>query len=71
MEVDILADDWQNRTPYFRSYLFKWQNVSRYETTIERQMYRAMQELERIQRARRGEPVPPPLKVEVDLPSLN
>jgi hypothetical protein len=71
MESDILADDWKNSRPYFQSYLKKWQDVSRYETTIERQMYRAMQELERIQRARRGEPVPPPLKVEVDLPSQN
>jgi hypothetical protein len=69
MEADILADDWENRTPYFRSYLVKWQNVSRYETTIERQMYRAMQELERIQRARRGESIQPPLKIEVDVPS--
>ncbi len=69
MEADILADDWQNRRPYCQSYLIKWQNVSRYETTIERQMYRAMQELERIQRARRGEPIPAPVNIKVDLPS--
>jgi len=69
MEADILSDDWKNGRPYFQSYLIKWQNVSRYETTVERQMYRAMQELERIQRARRGELIPPSLKIEVDMPS--
>jgi hypothetical protein len=69
METDMMADEWQDGSFNFYSYLVKWQNVSRYETTIERQMYRAMQELERIQRARRGEPVPLPLKIELDVPS--
>ena len=37
----------------------------RYETAIERQMYRAINQLERLQRQRRGEPVPPSINVEV------
>src|SRR5271157_1199561 len=39
--------------------------ILRYETKLERQMYRAMNQLERLQRLRQGEPVPPPLTVEV------
>lgn len=39
--------------------------IMRYETTLERQMYRAMNELERQQRRRQGEAVPPPLTMEV------
>jgi hypothetical protein len=31
------------------------------ETTLERQLYRAMNPLERVQRLRQGEAVPPPL----------
>ena len=67
MESDMLADDWKNGRPYFESYLYKWQHISRYETTIERQMYRAMQELERRQRTRCGESVPLPLAIDVNL----
>jgi hypothetical protein len=37
----------------------------RYQTTIERQMYRAVTELERLQRQRKGESVPAPIKVEL------
>jgi hypothetical protein len=36
-----------------------------YETKLERQLYRAMTQLERLQRLRRGEAVPPPLKMEM------
>jgi hypothetical protein len=35
----------------------------RYETHLDRQLYRAMHELERLQRQRKGEAVPPPLTV--------
>ena len=38
--------------------------ILRYETTLERQMYRAMHQLERLQRLRQGEAVPPPLSME-------
>jgi hypothetical protein len=35
----------------------------RYESHLDRQLYRAMDELERLQRRRRGENIPPPLNV--------
>jgi len=35
----------------------------RYEAHLDRQLYRAMDQLERLQRQRMGEPVPPPLNV--------
>jgi hypothetical protein len=37
--------------------------VLRYETHLDRQLYRAMDQLERLQRRRRGENVPPPLNI--------
>jgi hypothetical protein len=39
--------------------------IMRYETKLERQLYRAMNQLERLQRMRQGEAVPPPLTMEV------
>ena len=39
--------------------------ILRYETKLERQMFRAMTQLERLQRMRHGEAVPAPLSVEV------
>ncbi len=41
------------------------EKILRYETKLERQMFRAMAQLERLQRMRRGEAVPAPLAVEV------
>jgi hypothetical protein len=41
------------------------ERILRYETKLERQLYRAMNHLERLQRLRRGEAVPAPLAVEV------
>ena len=35
----------------------------RYESHLDRQLYRAMDQLERLQRQRRGETIPPPLNV--------
>ena len=43
----------------------KLDKILRYETTMERQLYRAMGQLERLQRMRKGEDVPPPVSVEV------
>jgi hypothetical protein len=37
------------------------EKILRYETAIERQLYRAMTQLERLQRQRQDEPVPPPI----------
>jgi hypothetical protein len=39
--------------------------ILRYETKLERQMYRAMAQLERVQRMRSGEAIPAPLSVEI------
>ena len=44
--------------------------LSRYETSIERSLYKALHELERRQSARRGEPVPPPLAVDINVTGL-
>ncbi len=41
------------------------EKILRYETTLERQILRAMAQLERLQRMRRGELVPAPLSVEL------
>ncbi len=41
------------------------EKLRRYEGMLERQLYRAMRQLERLQRLRKGEPVPPPISVEV------
>ena len=40
---------------------------ARYETTLERQIYRALEALERLQRLRAGEALPAPLHLSVDL----
>ncbi len=40
-------------------------NIVRYETTIKRHLYRAMDQLERLQRRRQGEHVPAPINIEV------
>jgi hypothetical protein len=41
------------------------EKIQRYETKLERQMFRAMAQLERLQRMRQGETLPAPLTVEV------
>jgi len=41
------------------------EKILRYEVALDRQMYRAMNQLERLQRRRAGENVPPPLTMEV------
>jgi hypothetical protein len=43
----------------------KLQRLSRYETTLDRQFYRTLHELQRLQAARRGERVPVPEAVDV------
>jgi hypothetical protein len=44
--------------------------LSRYETAIERQLYRALHELERRQAARGGAAVPPPQVVDVEVSGM-
>ena len=43
----------------------------RYETAINRQMYQAMSQLERLQRLRAGDHVPAPVQVDLDVADLN
>ena len=43
----------------------KLEKILRYETAIERQFFRALNQLERLQRRRQGEHVPPPMTIEV------
>ena len=43
----------------------RFECLQRYETAIKRDMYRAIDQLERLQRRRRGEPPPPTLNVNV------
>ncbi|PYX76293.1 MAG: hypothetical protein DMG72_05180 [Acidobacteria bacterium] len=38
----------------------------RYEAHLDRQLYRAMDQLERLQRQRKGEKVPPPLNINLE-----
>ncbi|MDQ3521931.1 MAG: hypothetical protein M3434_06310 [Gemmatimonadota bacterium] len=44
--------------------------LSRYETAVERQFYKALHELERRQAARQGGSVPPPQVVDVDVSGI-
>ena len=44
--------------------------LSRYETAMERGLYRALHELERRQAARLGESVPAPVAVDVDVSGI-
>jgi hypothetical protein len=41
------------------------EKILRYETKLERQMYRAVSQLERLRRMRQGEAIPPPMTMEV------
>ena len=41
--------------------------LARYETMLERGIYKALHELQRIQASRKGEPTPPPVAIDVDI----
>jgi hypothetical protein len=43
------------------------EKIVRYESALQRQLYRSMNQLERLQRRRLGEPVPPPVVMDVSL----
>ncbi len=45
--------------------------LSRYETAIERQLYKALHELERRQAARQGDRISPPQVLDVDVSGLH
>jgi len=44
-----------------------WLNLLRYETSIEKQIYKALHELIRIQGARKGEKPPAPIAIDLDV----
>jgi len=64
-EVEELEDKAMNRAGCVPS-AETMERLARYETHLERQLYRALNQLERLQRQRRGEAVPPPLSLEVN-----
>jgi hypothetical protein len=56
--------DWNNEVAMIRKDSSP-ELLLRYETSLERQFDRILTQLERLQRIRSGQPVPPPVKVEV------
>ncbi len=48
----------------------KLQLLSRYELTLERSLFRALHELQRLQAERQGQPVPPPVAVDLTTDTL-
>src|SRR4051794_37333813 len=48
----------------------KLQLLSRYELTLERSLFRALHELQRLQAEHQGQPVPPPVSVDLTTDSL-
>jgi hypothetical protein len=66
VEVLLLKEDGAKLEQAFSSYgREKMALLSRYEASIERGLYKALHELQRLQAARRGEPVPVPEAVDV------
>lgn len=55
------------REPLVKGLLYEGQlnNLLRYESAIDRQFYKALSELERMQRMRVGEIVPPPINLDI------
>lgn len=52
-------------------HIIKVTNIySRYETTVQGKMYKALHELERLQRMRKGDKVSPPVSVDVDVEKM-
>ncbi len=41
------------------------EKILRYESALERQLYKAIDQLERLQRSRQGDLVPPPVNIQV------
>ena len=44
--------------------------LSRYETAMERSLYKALHELQRLQAARQGKEVPVPVAVDIDVSAM-
>ena len=68
LEVMREREDFQTQASLAKSCLpdsNSSERILRYETAIERQLYRAMNQLERLQRQRRGEYTPPPINIDL------
>lgn len=67
LQSSLATDDMRTKakTPTSVDDYKRMDTFLRYETTIERQLYRAIDQLERLQRQRAGDYVPPPVKVGV------
>jgi hypothetical protein len=64
------ATDFNNVREFFSKVDYRyqgWQKYLRYETALERQIYKALNALERLQRIRLGEKLPLPVSLEVNL----
>jgi hypothetical protein len=59
---EVAIEQAQRSIPFLKDAI----SFARYEAALERQIYRALAALERLQRLRAGEPVPPPLSITVD-----
>lgn len=72
-EPEVLVIDNEGYTPRLdSSSLTEMANVfGRYETTVENKLYKALHELERMQRTRKGDTVAAPLAVDVGLGSFS
>jgi len=64
------AEDLSQGSPFKRTAI---ERIFRYQTTINRQLFQAMNQLERLQRLRKGENVPAPLTMQVshDAPTIS
>jgi hypothetical protein len=64
------ADDLSRQNPFKQTSIDR---ILRYQTTINRQLFQAMNQLERLQRIRRGDSVPGPLTVQIsqDVPAIS
>jgi len=66
VETEKLDLDSAKEGNYSLSSIGYLQNIMRYEATMERRMYRALNEIERVQGIRKGEKVPPRLSINKD-----
>lgn len=57
----------KNQGEAFASNRDSYDKLVRYETSIERGIYKALHELQRIQAARRGEKLPAPVAIDIDV----
>ena len=67
IESDVFDYDWIENKWYPVQNIDSMQNVMRYESALERRMYKALNELERVKDIRKGKNVPPRLSIDVDM----